>query len=109
MENLIYFAVWAVFLFLMMRMGCGAHIMGRGRDRGAGRDDGAGARWSPPERDTDPVCGKVVPTAKAKPSIHDGRAYYFCSRDCREIFEAAPEHYNGAGQDGANAVEHSHA
>lgn len=41
----------------------------------------------------DPVCGKTVSTETAKPSVHDGHVYYFCSRDCRERFEAAPEQY----------------
>ena len=30
MEALLYFAVWAAFIFLMMRFGCGAHVMGHG-------------------------------------------------------------------------------
>ena len=49
----------------------------------------------------DPVCGALVRTDRAKPSLHDGRIYYFCSRDCREIFEAAPDLYlDGEGMRG---------
>lgn len=48
-------------------------------------------RWVAPERDIDPVCGKSIATAKSKPSVYDGLVYYFCSRQCREVFEAAPE------------------
>ncbi|NYS79169.1 YHS domain-containing protein [Halomonas glaciei] len=36
----------------------------------------------PPTEDVDPVCGKTVSTEQAKPSVHDGHDYFFCSRDC---------------------------
>ena len=102
MEALIYFVLWAAFLYLMMRVGCGAHIMGHGQEQhgrgGRGSETKSGTlRWVPPERDTDPVCGKTVRPDQAKPSVHDGRVYYFCSRECRERFEAAPELYIGPG------------
>lgn len=50
-------------------------------------------RWNAPPEDTDPVCGKSIPTVRAKPSLHDGWVYYFCSQECREVFEAAPADY----------------
>ncbi|SMF27470.1 YHS domain-containing protein [Tistlia consotensis] len=100
MEALIYFALWAGLIFLMMRVGCGAHVMGHGHDHGAGAGKASagstsGVRWVPPETDVDPVCGKTVHPDKAKPSVHDGMVYYFCSRECRELFEAAPQLYVG--------------
>jgi len=102
MEALIYFLLWAGVIFLMMRFGCGAHIMGHGHGQHGSKSSGAEAgrgdlRWIPPETDTDPVCGKKVRTDQAKPSVHDGTVYYFCSRECRERFEAAPDLYVGAG------------
>lgn len=109
MEALIFFALWAVFLFLMMRFGCGAHVMGHGGEHGSGGAERKGIPWAPPERETDPVCGKTVRTSRAKPSVHDGRVYWFCSRDCREIFEAAPEFYVGGPDRGDDKLEHSHA
>lgn len=98
MEALIYFAVWAGLIFLMMRVGCGAHVMGQGHGNDAGASQGSAGspdqvRWVPPETDVDPVCGKTVHPDKAKPSVHDGMVYYFCSRECRELFEAAPQLY----------------
>ena len=30
MEALVYFAVWAALIFVMMRFGCGAHVLGHG-------------------------------------------------------------------------------
>jgi YHS domain-containing protein len=96
MEALIYFAIWAGALFVMMRFGCGAHVTGHGQTRGEPGSAGSRSlRWTPPEKDADPVCGKSVRTQQAKPSVHDGSVYYFCSRDCREIFEAAPDGYLG--------------
>lgn len=100
MNALFYFLVWAVIILVMMRFGCGAHVLGHSHgkakhgDGGPKEQEGAAVlRWIPPAKDRDPVCGKTVRTSAAKPSVHDGSVYYFCSRDCREIFEAAPEQY----------------
>lgn len=98
MESLLFFLIWAVAIFVMMRFGCGAHIMGRGQGA-PGNGEAASAEpnetriWQPPAKDTDPVCNHVVSTASAKPSVFEGNVYYFCSRDCREAFEAAPDIY----------------
>ncbi|MFQ5763719.1 MAG: YHS domain-containing protein [Rhodospirillales bacterium] len=58
-----------------------------------------------PVEHVDPVCGKTVITDDAKPSIHDGEAYYFCSDDCRETFENAPSDYVGRGQQAPRSYE----
>lgn len=94
MSELLWFAVWAIILFLMMRYGCGAHVMGHGahKEKEGSRNDGD-ALWEAPETDIDPVCAKTVKTANAKPSVFNGHVFYFCSRECREVFEAAPETY----------------
>ncbi len=34
MEALVYFIIWAAAIFVMMRFGCGAHVMGHGRKHG---------------------------------------------------------------------------
>lgn len=117
MEALIYFAIWAAVFFLMFRFGCGAHLMGHGHGQsGAHRGNADGPvpsdeiRWIPPAKDTDPVCGKSIRTSTAKPSVHNGSVYYFCSRECREIFEAAPEQYVGASPPAQpSEPEESHA
>ncbi len=98
MEGLIYFLFWAGLFLLMMRIGCGAHVMGKHKHKTAEGDAEPGeapVRWVPPETDVDPVCGKTVRTDSAKSSVHDGSVYFFCSRDCREQFEAAPDSYVG--------------
>lgn len=99
MNELVYFMLWAGIIFLMMRFGCGAHVMGHGHGKtkhGKGPPEGQSTeslRWTPPVDDVDPVCSKTVSTETAKPSVYDGHVYYFCSRDCRERFEAAPAQY----------------
>jgi YHS domain-containing protein len=114
MEQLFFFIIWAGVIFLMMRLGCGAHIMGRRHGPGnapnqKGEAGDTAVRWVPPKKDTDPVCGKTVMTDKAKPSVHDGNVYYFCSRECREVFEAAPDLYASSGDPDHPELEHSHA
>ncbi len=42
----------------------------------------------------DPVCGMAVdPATAGHRSEHEGHTYYFCSRRCRERFEAEPARY----------------
>jgi YHS domain-containing protein len=114
MEALLYFVLWAAFIFLMMRFGCGAHIMGHGHGSAdahnrPGNADGSEIRWVAPKKDNDPVCGKTVITETAKPSIYAGNVYYFCSRECREVFEAAPDLYVDGSASNHPRLEHSHA
>lgn len=96
METILYFLFWAGLIFIMMRFGCGAHVMGHGKS-GATRDKPSGSaadvRWTAPETDTDPVCGITVQTRNSKSAVYEGHVYYFCSRECRERFEAAPDSY----------------
>ncbi len=42
----------------------------------------------------DPVCGMEVDerTSKDK-ATHQGQTYFFCSEDCRDEFNAAPDEY----------------
>jgi YHS domain-containing protein len=40
----------------------------------------------------DPVCGmEVAPETAAAKSVHEGVTYYFCSTECKEIFDRAPK------------------
>lgn len=108
MSTLLYFAFWAALFFVMMRFGCGAHVMGHGHGgHSGGHSDPPGGR-TPPTRDIDPVCGMNVETNSAKSSLYRGRVYYFCSAEHRDAFEAAPERYLGE-QARTLATEHRHA
>ena len=112
MQTLLWFAFWAGLFFVMMRFGCGAHVMGHGRHGGHGDEtarDGQKVRWVPPESDVDPVCGKTVKPDQAKSAVHDGTVYYFCSNECRDRFETAPQLYVGRkGDREPKQMEHSH-
>lgn len=39
MQTLMYFLFWGTFFFLMMRFGCGTHILGHGHSRRDRRGD----------------------------------------------------------------------
>jgi len=114
MGTLLYFAFWAGLIFVMMRFGCGAHIMGHGHGQHGGHGDDTSPdqdrlRWVPPKTDLDPVCGKTVHTDKAKSVVHDGTVYYFCSNECRDRFETAPQLYVGQKPNREpKQMEHSH-
>lgn len=112
METLLYFAIWAAVIFLMMRFGCGAHVTGHGHGnkRAHGNsENGQKLRWVAPKKDVDSVCRKTVVTDKAKSGVFDGHVYYFCSRECREPFEAAPDLYaGGENRRGVRQLEQLH-
>jgi YHS domain-containing protein len=116
LQDVLYYVFWAGLFFVMMRFGCGAHIMGHGHHKGASASDhpgtGSAGRGSVPavlhDQVTDPVCGMSVRTSAAKTSAYLGRVYYFCSQTCREKFEAAPDAYSKAGNGALLAKEHQH-
>ena len=111
MSTLAYFLLWGAFIFLMMRFGCGAHVLGHGHHR-----DGTKANstplWVPPSTAVDPVCGMTVEPAKAKSALSEGHVFYFCSEGCRETFEASPKSYSrgtaGLPQNMELSDEHQH-
>lgn len=54
---------------------------------------------------TDPVCGMQFDSSQAEAQTnHNGTAYYFCSEECRKLFEANPDEYLG-GSAGATEAE----
>ena len=115
MASILYFLLWAGLFFVMMRFGCGAHVMGHGHHHGdayQGRPNSpsdAARRWAAPEKDIDPVCHMPVETAKAKTAVHNGHVYHFCSQDCRGKFEENPKNYLTAANTSSIEKEHHHA
>ena len=82
--------LWGALFFVMMRFGCGAHMMGgHGHGHGhGGHDDGTDGR-------KDPICGMDVSAETAKAAtVYQGTTYYFCSTACRDKFEANPKQYS---------------
>jgi YHS domain-containing protein len=99
-KPLLWILFWGGLFFLMMRYGCGAHMMGGHRHGGGhGGQDGHGDSGG----DKDPVCGMdVIPGSAAAATLHAGRTYYFCSRSCRDKFEQSPEQYLNAPSEGGH-------
>lgn len=89
LKSLAWLLVWGGAFYVMMRYGCGAHMMGGHGGHGkhspdAGNGDSA----------KDPVCGMSVDPNKTKSaSVHQGVTYYFCSSSCRDKFEKNPAQY----------------
>ncbi len=117
MEFLLSLILWAGFFFLVMRMGSRFNMLAPEQERRQnvyepGTLTTTKTNWVAPEKEVDPVCKKTISTRNAKSCVHAGHAYYFCSRDCREIFEAAPELYLDAplyaGNTPTQKLEHSH-
>jgi YHS domain-containing protein len=115
MGSILYFLLWAGLFFVMMRFGCGAHVMGHGHHRGNSPPDGPNAssdrtgRWVAPEKDVDPVCHMTVETAKAKTAVYEGHVYHFCSQECRGKFEGDPKNYLTSTNNSPIKEEHHHA
>ena len=114
MATLLWFAIWAGLFFLMMRFGCGAHVMGHGHGEHGATDtappgDRESMGWVAPKTDIDPVCRKTVNTDTAKSAVYAGTVYYFCSNEDRDRFEADPQRYVGRQADRQpEQMEHSH-
>lgn len=85
MEGLFSLLLFAGLFFLMMRFGCGAHMVhgGHGQHGTAGGND------------TDPVCGMQVSADSGYTKVHHGMLYRFCSRSCLDKFDADPQQYLG--------------
>ena len=114
MQALLYFLLWGAFFFVMMRFGCGAHVMGHGHGHAGKKTQPlslpGGDRASQPSKATDPVCGMVIDTAGARTALYGGEVYYFCSQSCREKFESSSQSY--LTRDGKPAqkmeIDHEH-
>jgi YHS domain-containing protein len=92
LKSLGWLLLWGGLFFVMMRYGCGAHMMG-----GHGHGSHGGHSNAPPNGDTrDPVCGMTVdPQKTTAAAVREGVTFYFCSTSCRDKFELAPDKYNG--------------
>jgi len=94
MDGLLWLLLFGVLFFVMMRFGCGAHIMHGAHGSREGRADDAGSQ--PPGKD--PVCGMNVGANAGYSSSWGRMTYRFCSRDCLDKFEAAPARFAAPAQ-----------
>lgn len=94
LKSLGWFLLWGGLFYLMMRYGCGAHMMG---------GHGGHGNTAPGDDAKDPVCGMTVdPKNAAAAAVRGGSTYYFCSISCRDKFEQAPEKYAGVATQGGH-------
>ena len=86
MDGLLSLLLFGVLFFVMMRFGCGAHIMHGGH--GSPGDGARSAGSQAPGKDL--VCGMEVAADEGYSFSWGGQTYRFCSRDCLDKFEASP-------------------
>ena len=88
MEGLLSLLLVGGLFVLMMRFGCGAHVMHGGHGHAHHGSSSAG------EIDhLDPVCGMAVDPDAGYGKMHDGQLYRFCSKACLDKFETEPARY----------------
>lgn len=85
MDGFLSFLLFGVLFYVMMRFGCGAHMV-HGHHGGHRSEEGD-------DEHVDPVCGKPVDPNEGYGKVHAGSLYRFCSRECLDTFEARPERY----------------
>ncbi len=85
MERIVSFLLFAIFFYLMMRFGCGSHMV-HGHHGGNHADHPAGEQ-------RDPVCGMPVAQDAGYSERYQNREYRFCSRRCLDKFDANPQQY----------------
>lgn len=90
MEGLIWLLAFGAIFYLMMRFGCGAHMV-HGHGPG-GAHEGHGGEGG----GKDPVCGMQVGADSGYTKMHAGTRYAFCSKGCLDKFEADPGKYAAA-------------
>jgi YHS domain-containing protein len=94
MSGLLSFLLFGVFFYLMMRFGCGAHMVHGGHGgHGGGEHEGHSGPGSQEGSAKDPVCGMTVAPGQGYAKNHEGRLLHFCSRNCLDKFEAEPKRY----------------
>lgn len=86
MEGLGSFLLFAVLFFLMMRYGCGAHMMHGNGGHGHPHRDGG-------RKHIDLVCDMEVEEDQGYGKMYHGTLYRFCSKSCLDKFDANPNLY----------------
>jgi YHS domain-containing protein len=90
MQGFFSLLMFAALFYLMMRFGCGAHMVHGHGGHKHGHDGDAVASGG---HDTDPVCGMTFARDHGYTKVHEGRPYRFCSRACLDKFESNPQRY----------------
>jgi YHS domain-containing protein len=88
MEGLLNLLLFAGLFYLMMRLGCGAHMI-------HGHGEEAHGHGEEAVNHQDPVCGMQVDPKQGYGKMYGDRLYRFCSRNCLDKFDADPEAFIG--------------
>lgn len=91
MDGLFTLLILAVLIYLLMRFGCGAHMV-----HGHGHGTGHGGKHA--DKHVDPVCGMEIRNETGYSMMHEGNLFRFCTRNCLDKFEAEPEKYTSHSQ-----------
>lgn len=86
MEGLGSFLLFAVVFYLMMRYGCGAHMMHGGHE-------GHGKATDIDKKHIDPVCDMEVKADQGYGRMYQATLYRFCSKRCLDKFDETPEEF----------------
>ncbi len=100
MSGLLSFLLFGALFFVMMRLGCGAHVGHGGHAPQRVRKSDQTVTPSTHHAlgaAVDPACGMAVEPASGYASVYRSKTLRFCSRDCLDRFEAQPQRYLGAG------------
>ncbi len=98
MEGLSSFLLFALLFYVMMRYGCGAHMI-------HGHHDSHDHRNAHDAQFIDPVCGKEVNQNEGYGVMHESSLYRFCSRKCLDQFDDQPSFFIHKQEKGA---DHEH-
>lgn len=98
MGGLLWLLIWGLLFYVMMRWGCGAHMVhGHGHGGGGGHagherhQSRTGPSVVAPTKD--PVCGMTVDEGSGYSHRYNGQEYRFCSTGCRDQFAAEPTRF----------------
>ena len=80
MEGLLSLLLFAGLFYLMMRFGCGAHMV-------------HGHHGGDTMKHKDPVCGMDVDADQGYGKMYQGQLYRFCSKNCLDKFDDDPNRY----------------
>ena len=93
MEGLFSLLLYAGLFYLMMRFGCGSHMVHGHGGHGKSEEAGHGQHAPAASQSIDPVCGMEVAPDTGYTKMYAGREYRLCSRACLDKFEARPQQY----------------
>lgn len=113
MSGLASLLLFAAFFYLMMRFGCGSHMVhghrGHGDHQGHGDHEmeAGGGMAGVGMKAKDPVCGMEVDPRQGYTETYQGRRYQFCSRKCLDEFDENPQRYAQAAAPADPTAHHS--